>query len=1144
MASPAIPGVDVTPLKPTRAELHAWLEAEGLAHLARLNLEAAAPFVPAALWPRLHDVGAKRRLSDLGSAEGVSRAKDWLSDAQLAQALPSAVVQVIDQERQNVLLARSQLAARVAVPGDARTHALHARLLVLRAKFPESVAPRPDALLPRDALEVDGALPGWIFRDTLPSERPLRDGGGFAPARVRLAMGEVHPSVSCSCGATACVHQLAAIDTALLALREGLKPRSLEALTRPAWHRTLAALNSVFGGKSDETQPTDVSLEPSFRLLVDGQNVEVTAWLDDQRVGRDDFSRLRLPLLALLPERGAPASRALLEALVGTPRVVLAEQPSRSVRIERASAGLAAEDRLGSVRLTASLDGAPVPSVLAERMRLADDEEPLFLWDEGPCVLTLIDVHPRVKAALEVLHQEGASFPPEGQVALLESLSSWASQVPVAMPRSVLGETLPSARQLVVRLDARSGVDVEVELRVRPLPDAPALFPGTGPKDVHLRRGEKAVHAVRDLAAEKKAASELIDALRLPAPSPITEWMFHLEKIDDVFAVLERCAHHPSAPQLEWVSKPLRSLGATGPRALRVHLEEKSDWFDGLGELSVFGERVELARMVEALRRESRFVEVRSGDFVELNEALRTQLEGLAAHAVPGKRGLRFGPGVVEVLRSLQDAGALIDGDSAWKKLSARADAARKLDPRLPKQFRGELRPYQLDAFRWLMKLATLGAGGVLADDMGLGKTVQSLAVLSARAELGPALVIAPTSVAFNWADEAKRFAPGLRVLVYSDASDRTETLDQLKSGDVLVLSYGLLVRDAKQLAARRFATVIFDEAQQVKNSNTQRFHAARALRGDFKFALSGTPVENHLGELWTIFALVFPSLLGAWDGFRERFAMPIEKRVDPRAPAELARVLAPFLLRRTKSEVERELPARTEIRVPVTLSTAEWQLYEDTRFAALSDLETPKKKMKEEQRRVQVLAMLTRLRLAAAHPKLVDPASTLPSSKLERLLELLEELRTTGQRSLIFSQFTSHLALVEEALRARGVAYLSLDGSTPAAERKRLVETFQNGDAPVFLISVKAGGFGLNLTAATNVIHLDPWWNPAVEDQASDRAHRIGQRRAVTIYRLIASGTVEEKMLTLHARKRALVDQILSGQGKVATDELLALLS
>ncbi len=1135
----------------TRAEFHAWLEQQGLAHVARLNLEAAAPWLDPSLWGPLRTVGAKRRLSDLASKEGLARARDWLAEGPLRDALPAAVEKLLEVELQSTAKAREQVPERVKPPPDAKAHAVHARLLALRRRIPSAVAPRVTEALDRDALEFDRALPGFTFKDLVPSELPLRAGGSFGRAQVKLALPEAGARFDCTCGATdGCVHVLAAIDTALLVLADGLDDARLAELNRPAWQRALALLDTALA----QSVPTPAQDELSFRIRVhDDEGVEVTAWLEGTQRTRAALLALALPpaespLVALLPDEGAFASRALLEGLLDHPRVFLWRAPESAVQIERAQVGIVAEERLGTVRLSAGIEGAAFPPFLLERVRKAMPDELLYLWDEGPRRLTLLEVKPEVRAMLNVLRRENTAFPPEAHGALLQTLSKWAQQVPVAMPRSVMGESVASQLLPVLRLEVRPNGDVEVEFRMKALPDAPSLRPGAGPRDVHLRRGEKAVHAVRELRHE----TAFIDAMLAELPlsraevDPNNPYLFTFQRVDEVFELLELCSRRAVAPELEWVGKPLRNLGSTGVRALKVKVEQRTEWFGVLGELNVLGERVELARLMDAARRQARFVEVASHTYVELNEALRRHLERVADHATVTRAGLQLGPAAVESLRALQTAGARVEVDGAWAKLAERIEAARALVPNQPKGLTATLRPYQLDGFRWLTRLAAWGAGGVLADDMGLGKTVQALAVLVDRASQGPALVVAPTSVAFNWRDEAARFAPGLRLLDYSESKNRAHSLVQLKAGDVVVISYGLLVRDAKELAKIDFATVVFDEAQHLKNAHTQRFHAAKALRAGFRVALSGTPVENHLGELWSLFALVFPPLLGSWDTFRTRFALPIEKQLDPAAAPALARVIEPFLLRRTKSEVEAELPSRTEVKVPVVLSGPEWQLYEDTRLAALSDLESPRRVLKAQERKVQVLALLTRLRLVACHPRLHDASSQVVSAKLTRLLELVDELLAEGQRMLIFSQFTSHLELVKEALTARGLTFVSLDGSTSAPARRARVQEFQEGDAPIFLLSLKAGGVGLNLTAATNVIHLDPWWNPAVEDQASDRAHRLGQKRPVTIYRLVAVNTVEELMLSLHERKRALIAKVLSGSGKgagsLSTDELLAL--
>ena len=851
-------------------------------------------------------------------------------------------------------------------------------------------------------------------------------------------------------------------------------------------------------------------------------------------------------ITALLPEDDGFASRAALDALVDHPRLFLQEHPDRWVRVERAPVGLVAEARGASVRVTAGVDGAPLPPDLLDRVRRSRPEDVLFLWDGRR--VTLLDVKPELRAVLAVLKKEGDLFPPESRPALLAALTRWAAHLPVAMPRSVLGESVAAQLLLVLRLEAVAGGAVVAELRVRPLPDTASCAPGQGPRDVHVRRGDTAVHAVRDLRAEEAAADALLVAVPLEDAEP-TElpFTFRFPTAHGALALLAACAALPSPPALEWVGTPVRSAGRHGTGALRITLDENREWFGALGGLVVGGERVELARLLDSARRRERFVAMNAHTYVELDDELRRHLALLSDHARLTVDGVEVGPSAVAVLHDLDRAGARVKADAKWRELVARVQAADTLDLPVPVGLTAELRPYQEAGFRWMARLAEWGAGGVLADDMGLGKTVQSLALLLARADRGPALVVAPTSVAFNWRDEAARFAPSLGLTLYGDAPDRDLALARLGPGDVLVVSYGMLVHDGDRLAARRFATVLFDEGQNLKNAATQRARAARALVADVKFALSGTPIENHLGELWSLYTVVFPALLGGWEAFRRRYALPIEKQTDPATAPALARVLTPFLLRRTRGQVATELPPRTEVRVPVVLSTPEWTLYEDARLATLSDLETRAVTLKEQERRVDVLAALTRLRLRASHPRLYDPRSELPSSQLARLLELLDELRAEGERALVFSPFTSHLALVREALEERDIPYEYLDGQTPTHAREQRIRAFQDGNAPVFLLSLKAGGVGINLTAASTVIHLDPWWNPAVEDQASDRAHRRGQTRPVTIYRMVVLGTIEEQMLALHADKRSLVSRVLDGDGDSATlttQDLVALLS
>jgi SNF2 family DNA or RNA helicase len=363
---------------------------------------------------------------------------------------------------------------------------------------------------------------------------------------------------------------------------------------------------------------------------------------------------------------------------------------------------------------------------------------------------------------------------------------------------------------------------------------------------------------------------------------------------------------------------------------------------------------------------------------------------------------------------------------------------------------------------------------------------------------------------------------------------------------DLLICSYGLLQQEdvADMLAEVEWETIVLDEAQAIKNAATKRSQAAMRLQGKFKLLTTGTPIENHLGELWNLFQFINPGLLGSLDNFNQKFANAIERNQDKLARARLKKLIQPFILRRTKTQVLAELPSRTEILLHVQLSKEEQLFYEALRREAIEKLTNSD--ANAGQKHLQVLAEIMRLRRACCNAQLVKPGVNLASSKLALFGETVTELLDNGHKALVFSQFVDHLQIVKKYLEEHKISYQYLDGSTPAKERKKRVDAFQAGEGDVFLISLKAGGTGLNLTAADYVIHLDPWWNPAVEDQASDRAHRIGQLRPVTIYRLVAKGTIEDKIVDLHQHKRDLANSLLEGtemSGKISTDDLLKMI-
>jgi superfamily II DNA or RNA helicase len=467
----------------------------------------------------------------------------------------------------------------------------------------------------------------------------------------------------------------------------------------------------------------------------------------------------------------------------------------------------------------------------------------------------------------------------------------------------------------------------------------------------------------------------------------------------------------------------------------------------------------------------------------------------------------------------------------------------------LPPEFRGTLRGYQHAGVAWLQTLRDFGFGALLADDMGLGKTVQLLAHAAlerARGRLNaPVLIVAPTSVVPNWRAEIARFTPHLRVLVLTGAR-RAELFERIGEFDVVLTTYALLRRDAEALLPRKWSLAVLDEAQAVKNPRSKVAHYARRLLADQHVALSGTPIENHLDELWSIFAFAVPALLGERAAFARHFRTPIEKRGDLARRQVLAARVRPFLLRRTKLGVEADLPPKSEIVARVELDGAQRDLYEAIRLAMHDRVREEVARRGVERSRIIVLDALLKLRQVCCDPRLVKlPAARAVkgSAKLEALLDMLPDLLADGRRILLFSQFTSMLDLIKPELRRRNIAFVELRGAT--RDRVTPVARFQSGEVPLFLISLKAGGTGLNLTAADTVIHYDPWWNPAVEQQATDRAHRIGQEHPVFVYRLVTVGTVEARVLEMQARKAALAGGVFddaAGPGGGTPEEIESL--
>ena len=793
----------------------------------------------------------------------------------------------------------------------------------------------------------------------------------------------------------------------------------------------------------------------------------------------------------------------------------------------------------------------------AERVHLRLDpvvrgESDVIVERDGPYRVRAVRttaLHRRVGKLLG----KGLTVPPMARPRLRAIIDAVSDRIPV---HSDLGVDVADARSVaseprpVVQL-SRLGDGLQVRLCVRPLGDGgPTARPGIGAASMVADLDGERLATERDLADEAARAEALIEACHSLRGAPVSAGEWCVEDATAALALVGELDGRDDGTRVEWLdSRPLRLLPEVSAAGLQLKIARArgGDAFVVSGSLALGDEHAPaLGSLIELLADSPEgYLRLDPNTFVPLAAGFRQRLEALRRIAADVRGELVLPRWASDPIEALVEEALVVKACRAWRAHLKALREASEAPCVVPSTLKATLRDYQEEGYRWLARLAHLGVGACLADDMGLGKTVQALALLLDRAAAGPALVVCPTSVIGGWLDEARRFAPALRVRRFG-TGDREAALAAAGPFDVLVTSYGVMQAEHERLAGRTWATVVLDEAQAIKNPGTRRAKAACDLKAGFRLALTGTPIENRLDELWSLFRFLIPGLLGSRKQFGRRFADPIERRRDPAARGALRRLVHPFLLRRTKAAVLDELPPRTDIVVHVELGPEEASLYETLRLSALETL--AKEAATDGRRHLRVLAEITRLRQACCNSRLVlsDGEKAPESAKLAAFGEKVELLLAAGHKALVFSQFVGHLALVREWLDGRGIHYQYLDGQTPEAVRRARVAAFQAGQGELFLVSLRAGGTGLNLTVADHVIHLDPWWNPAVEDQASDRTHRIGQDRPVTVLRLVTRGAIEDKVMALHHAKRELAFRLLEGADHIVpldADALLALL-
>ncbi|WP_051749966.1 DEAD/DEAH box helicase [Phycicoccus jejuensis] len=938
--------------------------------------------------------------------------------------------------------------------------------------------------------------------------------------------------------------------------RAPLRLRPVVPGVRGAWIRTGVSWESFAGGYYGYGRVT----------YSDDHVDALTAIADAHRRSVRAYGYGRMPDAILLDHLGSgwvsllrSADRAgvrLLTDLTGEGHVAFASDPAELVvDIERTADGATLHPRLDlpvEPGTDTHLVGSP-----ATGFWLRDDgtlvlgalTEPLDGSRQRLLDLGVVDVPEADWARFTVTH-----LPALRRKARVRSLSDELDLPDAVPPRLALDVTVEPGHRTHLRWGYRYG----------------------GPTGVHVPLGSDEPDPMRDHGAERRLVDELravpevadLDVLwQVVAQHPrlVPELRLHafttiafsrLLPVLEELPFLDVEVHGEVAEYTEVDEAPLIQVSTSdGPGGGGGGAS--TDWFDLDISVTVAGEDVPLAPLIEAIARGHEHLILDSGTWFSLArpelETLRRLVDEARSLQDRPTDPLRISAVHVGLWEELAALGVVDEQSERWRRTVGRLVDGEGVEPaEVPAALRATLRPYQVDGFRWLSLLWDCGLGGVLADDMGLGKTMQMLALVLRAHERGelehPVLVVAPTSVLSTWAGEAARFAPSLRTVVV----DRTRGKDgrslaaAVGDAQVVITSYTVARIDGESWRSREWSAVVLDEAQFVKNHQAKTYQAVRRLSARAKFAITGTPLENSLMDLWSLLSIVAPGLHPRPGAFKEQWATPIERDGDTERLALLRRRVRPLMLRRTKEAVARELPPKQEQVLTVDLHPRHRAVYDrhlqrerQRLLGLIDDLDG---------NRMAVLRALTALRQMSLDPSLVDEeyAGLAESAKVDTLVEHVTELAGEGHRALVFSQFTGFLAIVRRRLEAEGIAYEYLDGRT--RDRADRIAAFRDGDAPVFLISLKAGGFGLTLTEADYVFVLDPWWNPAAEAQAIDRAHRIGQTRPVNVYRLVSRGTVEEKVVALQERKRDLFTRVVDEGGAMSraltADDLRGLLS
>ena len=920
---------------------------------------------------------------------------------------------------------------------------------------------------------------------------------------------------------------------------------------KAAWETVLEGLMNA-ASKKEKTQPHATRLIYIITPSEHGSTIEVREqtylksgrWSNGKKVSESRFNSGEIECMSdadrhILSRMNynmhwSPSIEDVIEDLADDDRLYFGTSaPFQPVKIDHDKPYLMVENEGGVFVVKSN-----VPADSAK-------EDPVIV-EHSPTHYSIINIPADVRDYYVRLLQLG-TLPLEAEDALRTLLQTIGGKVELHSSLIDGGSTLPlvdGQSSVGFRLSPKNNGNWEVEAFVRPLPGGHRTYlMGEGDSIIIDENDEGRVRVKRNLDIERSNAA-LVEAfwqsegLDFQACRTIGTYAPEF-----MLSLVQMIQQHPDTFYAEWQegsSIRVRSL-TRGQGSWSGRLTQRGQWFDIEGEVEIDeNTRISIGQLLELVgKSQGKFIRLEDGEYLTLSDKLRKQLMALDSIANRERGKIRISPFSAALMGDEVLHGDIeLSMDESLTAMRQRIIDCSEYTPDIPAELNATLRPYQKDGYLWIARLNSWGAGALLADDMGLGKTIQTIAFLLLKKAEGASLVVSPASVAPNWKTEIERFAPTLNVQILNFAADRHKTIQEAKAGDIIVTTYGILLSIQEYITQKDWNVVCLDEAHIIKNRGAKTSAAAMKIQAHNRVMLTGTPVQNHLGELWNLFQFVNPGLLGTYEHFSQKFIIPIEGYQDKEKQEQLEHIVHPFMLRRTKQSVLKELPDKTEIYQPVELNKDELAIYESIRARAERMLLENGADVD-----IHVLAEITRLRQAACSVQLIEPKWTGECSKITSLVELLQGVIEGGNRALVFSQFVGFLDIVRRELDRLGMKYFYIDGSVPLKQRTEMVNAFQQGENSLFVISLKAGGLGLNLTGANYVFHLDPWWNPAIEQQATDRAYRIGQDQAVTVYHLVSKNTIEEKIIRLHQTKRDLADNILSGTDtshKITGEELL----